>query len=92
MSGKRDRVAIMNDMLEFIREKNGDAKPTHIMYKANLSNEMLTEYIKELLKKEFIIEHKDKDEKRTYSLTDKGFKFLTEYTKMKGFLAAYDLN
>lgn len=92
MSGKRDRIAIMNDMLEFIRDKNGKAKPTHIMYKANLSNEMLNEYIKELLTKEFIKEHKDKDEKRTYSLTDKGFKFLTDYKQMKGFLASYDLN
>ena len=92
MSGKRDRIAIMNDMLEFIRDRDGKAKPTHIMYKANLSNEMLNEYIKELLVKEFIKEHKDRDGKRTYSLTDKGYKFLTEYNKMKGFLASYDLN
>ncbi len=92
MSGKRDRITIMNDMLEFIRDKNGKAKPTHIMYKANLSNEMLNEYLKELISKQFILEHTDKDKKRTYSLTDKGYKFLAEYNQMKGFLASYDLN
>lgn len=92
MSSKRDKISIMNDILEFIREKNGKAKPTHIMYKANLSNEMLNEYIKELLIKEFIKEHKDKDERRTYSLTDRGYAFITDYKQMKSFLASYDLN
>ncbi|HLC47197.1 MAG TPA: winged helix-turn-helix domain-containing protein [Candidatus Nanoarchaeia archaeon] len=88
---KRDRITIINDILEFVRDKEGKAKPTHIMYKANLSNEMLNEYVRELLGKEFIKESKDKREKRTYSLTDKGFKFIAEYKQMKGFLASYDL-
>ncbi len=82
----------MNDILEFVKDKNGKARPTHIMYRANLSNDMLNEYIKELLVKEFINEIKDKNEKRTYELTDKGFKFLTEYNHMKTFLESYDLN
>jgi predicted transcriptional regulator len=82
----------MNDILEFVKDKNGKARPTHIMYRANLSNDMLNEYIKELLVKEFINEIKDKNEKRTYRLTDKGFKFLTEYKHMKVFLESYDLN
>lgn len=92
MSGKRDRIAIMNDMLELIRNKNDKAKPTHIMYKANLSHEMLKEYTAELIKKEFIKETKDKEGRRTYSLTEKGYKFLNDYKQMKGFLMAYDLN
>lgn len=91
MSGKRDRIAIMNDILELIRSRNDKAKPTHIMYKANLSHEMLTEYTSELMKKELIREKKDKDGKRTYSLTEKGYKFLTDYKQMRGFLMAYDL-
>nr|AQS32623.1 hypothetical protein [uncultured archaeon] len=92
MSGKRGRIAIMNDMLEIIRNKNNKAKPTNIMYKANLSHEMLIEYITELMQKKFIIETKDKEGRRTYSLTDKGYKFLTDYKQMQGFLASYDLN
>ena len=92
MSGKRDRIAIMNDMLELIRNKSDKAKPTHIMYKANLSHEMLTEYIAELMKKDFITETKDAEGRRTYGLTSKGYKFLADYKQMKGFLTAYDLN
>jgi predicted transcriptional regulator len=92
MSGKRNRIEIMSDMLEFIRDKDGKAKLTHIMYKANLSNEMLYEYLKELSTKEFIIEHKDKDKRKTYRITDKGLKFLADYKPMKEFLASYDLN
>ena len=91
MSGKRDRIAIMNDMLDIIRQRAGGVKPTHIMYKANLSHEMLTEYITELIKKSLVKETKDKEGKRTYSLTDKGYKFLTDYNQMKGFLESYDL-
>jgi len=54
MSSKRDRITIMNDILEFVKDKNGKARPTHIMYRANLSNDMLNEYIKELLVKESV--------------------------------------
>ncbi len=92
MSGKRDKITIMSDILEIIRIKNNDAKPTNIMYKANLSHEMLIEYITELKQKELLIETIDKNEKRTYRLTEKGFKFLNDYKQMRGFLASYDLN
>ena len=79
-------------MLEFIRDKDGRAKLTHIMYKANLSNVMLNEYMAELLRKEFIVEKIDKEKRKTYALTEKGYKFLIDYKQMKGFLASYDLS
>lgn len=91
MGGKRDKLTIMVDMLEIVRNKNDKAKPTNIMYKANLSHEMLLEYVAELIKRELINENKDKDGKRTYALTDKGYKFLADYKQMKGFLISYDL-
>lgn len=88
---KRDKITIMHDMMHLIRSKNNNAKPTHIMYKANLSHEMLTEYLTELKKKDFVVETIDKESRRTYSLTDKGLKFLQDYEQMKRFLTAYDL-
>ncbi|MFA5796412.1 MAG: winged helix-turn-helix domain-containing protein [Candidatus Woesearchaeota archaeon] len=91
MSEKRDRITIMNDMLEFIRSKGDKAKPTQVMYRANLSHAMLKEYLTELLEKQLITEQKSKDEKRTYSLTTKGFEFLKDYQQMRGFLESYDL-
>jgi predicted transcriptional regulator len=88
----RDRIGIINDMLDIIKNKGDQIKPTHIMYKANLSSEMLTNYMNELLTKEFIIEKKDKKGKRTYTLTEKGFNFLRDYKIIKGFVDSYDLN
>ncbi len=92
MSVKRDRLEIVNDMLAIIRDKGGRIKPTQIMYKANLSHQMLNDYMTELITKGFIIEKKDKNEKRTYSLTDKGFNFLRDYQVIRGFVESYGLN
>lgn len=92
MSGKRDRIGIIHDILDIIRSKGDKIKPTHILYKANLSHEMLNSYMTELLAKEFIIEKKDKKGRRTYTLTDKGFNFLRDYKVIQGFVDSYDLN
>lgn len=92
MSGKRDRLEIINDMLDIIRSKGDKVKPTQIMYKANLSHEMLNTYMNELLTKTFIVENKDKTGRRTYTLTDKGFNFLKDYKIIKEFVNSYDLN
>ena len=92
MSGKRGRLGIINDILDIIREKSGRVKPTQIMYKANLSHEMLNTYMAELLAKGFITEKKDKENRRTYSITDKGYNFLRDYKIIKGFVDSYDLN
>ena len=92
MSVKRDRLGIINDILAIIREKKGNIKPTQIMYKANLSHDMLNIYMKDLCTKGFVIENKLKSGKRTYSLTDKGYNFLRDYKIIKGFVDSYDLN
>ena len=71
---KRDRLEIINDILELVSARS--AKPTQIMYKANLSHDMLNQYMNELISKQFILEHKDK-KGRTYSLTEKGLRKAT---------------
>ncbi len=92
MSVKRDRLEIINDMLDIIRSKSDKVKLTQIMYKANLSHEMLGTYMNELLAKEFIVQKKDKEERKTYTLTEKGFNFLRDYKMIKGFVDSYGLN
>ena len=86
---KRDRLEIINDILELVSARS--AKPTQIMYKANLSHDMLNQYMNELISKQFILEHKDK-KGRTYSLTEKGLNFLRDYKMIKGFVDSYGLN
>jgi predicted transcriptional regulator len=92
MSSKRDRLEIINDMLSIIRDKGDRIKPTQIMYKANLSHQMLNDYMAELITKEFIIEKKDKAGKRTYTLTDKGYNFLKDYQMIRNFMQSYGLS
>jgi len=87
---KRDRLKVIHDILHAIREKNGKIRPTHILYKSNLSSQMMDDYLTELISKDFIIEHKGKQGK-TYSLTDKGFEYLSKYQLINDFVQSFGL-
>lgn len=87
---KRDRLEIIKDILDTVRNKRGNIKPTHIMYKANLSHKMLTEYMDELLEKKMVQEILIKDKKK-YEITDKGLSYLKDYNMIRGFVDSYGL-
>ena len=89
MTKKRDRLEIIHSVLETVRSR-GEVKPTHILYKSNLSHQMLTEYLKELIERDFMRATMIKNKKR-YSLTEKGYKYLEEYKVIKAFLESYGL-
>lgn len=91
MSQKREKLQVIYDILRAIQEKNGKIKPTHILYKANLSHQMLAEYINDLKEKGFISETTTKEGK-TYELTEKGFKFLGEYQLVLKFTQSFGIN
>lgn len=91
MSKKRDKLQIIYDILSVIKEKNGKIKPTNILYKSNLSNQMFQEYMNELMQKEFILENKAKSGK-TYSLTQKGFDYLNKYQMIVEFTSSFGLS
>lgn len=91
MNQKRDRVGIIHDILLLVRTKEGEAGPTHIMYKANLSHQMLTDYVNEMIEKGFLIEKFDKRGKRTYLITEKGHAFIKDYQTIRKFFDAYGL-
>ena len=90
MSSKRDRLQVIHDILKAIQDKNGNIKPTHILYKANLSHQMLEEYLGELISKNFIIENHTKNGK-TYSITEKGYDFLNKYKLIIEFTGTFGL-
>ncbi len=90
MSSKRDRLQVIHDILNAIQEKNGKIKPTHILYKANLSHQMMEEYLNELISKKFITENKAKKVK-TYSLAQKGFDYLNKYKLIIDFVDSFGL-
>lgn len=91
MNKKRDRLQIIHDILKAISEKNGKIKPTHILYKSNLSPQMLDEYLKELITRNFVIERQSKDGKK-YALTQKGFEYLDKYKMIVEFTNSFGLN
>lgn len=91
MSKKRDKLQIIYDILRVIRERNGQVKPTQILYKSNLSHQMMEEYIRELILKEFIVE-KHSGKSRSYSLTAKGFQYVEKYRSVIEFMESFGLN
>ncbi len=88
--GRRDRVDVILAILETIYTEKNEAKPTHIMYKANLSHKLMDSYFKELMEKG-IIEKFDSDGKTRIRLTEKGSEFLRELRKMKAFMESFGL-
>lgn len=88
---KRDRLEIIHDILLSIREKVGVVRQTHILYKSNLSHQMLVEYVGELIEKKFIVELEDKKKKKYYELTDKGHNYLNDYKTIRNFISSYGL-
>ena len=91
MSKKRDHLEIIHDILLVLKDKRGRVKPTHILYKSNLSSQMLKDYLSELLQKRFIIENNEKKGRSTFTLTQKGYDFLNDYKAIKAFTESYGL-
>ncbi|MBS3092100.1 DUF4364 family protein [Candidatus Pacearchaeota archaeon] len=91
MSKKRNRLEVIRDILQVINSRNGRIKPTHILYKSNLSYQMMEEYLQELIEKKFIVEHKSKEGK-TYSVTEKGLNYLNKYSLIADFTESFGLN
>lgn len=94
MGKRRSKIDIVYDILSAIQNKGGVIKPTHLLYKANLSYNLLNQYLKELSNKGLVVEESDNDKKnpkRVIRLTDKGFEFLKQYNVMKEFQESFGL-
>jgi predicted transcriptional regulator len=91
MSNKRrGKLEIINDMLRSIQNKGGKIKPTHLLYKSNLSHSKMKEYLEELMGKGMVEETQEKG-KKMFIITDKGNEFLLEFGRIKEFSDSFGL-
>jgi predicted transcriptional regulator len=87
---KRAKTDIIFDMLRAMEAKGGKIKPTHLLYKSNLSHQRMKLYLDELKQKEMIKDAEDSG-KLVYEITDKGRWFLQNFKQMKAFTEAFGL-
>lgn len=87
---KRERLEVINDILKTIKESKNSISPTPLLRKSNLSTLAFNKYINELLEKKFVRKITNKN-KKFYSLTDKGFKYLNKYTTIISFIEDFGL-
>jgi predicted transcriptional regulator len=90
MERKRSRIDIIGDMLESIQSKGGKIKPTHLMYKSNLSHNQMKSYLEELIEKNFV----SKVPSSSYeyiTITEAGSRFLEKLREMKEFERTFGL-
>ncbi len=91
MVKKREKLEVIRDILQVIKDRSGKIRPTHILYKSNLSYPMMNEYIANLIKNGFVAK-KEIDGKRTYSITSKGLEYLDKFKFVKEFTDAFGLD
>lgn len=87
---KRNKLEIIHDILKIIQTNNNSIKPTPLLRKTNLSSTRFKEYFQDLKFKEFIKET-NHGNKRSISLTEKGYKFLEKYKTIINFIDEFEL-
>ena len=87
---RRGKLEIIADILRSIQNKKGNIKPTHLLYKSNLSHAKLKEYV-DILKEKGMIEEQEVKGRKMFIMKDQGHKFLLEFERIKEFSDSFGL-
>ena len=91
---RRTKIEIIHDILKAIQNRGGKIKPTHLLYKSNLSHKKMMEYVDDLMNKGMVEEEeqiKKKENSKLYTITDKGFEYLEQFKQIQQFSDAFGL-
>lgn len=83
-------MQVIADILRVIENESGKTKPTHILYKANLSHKLLREHLNTLLQKGFVEVVIEKN-RTYYKITEKGKNFINEFRKIEKLAQVFGL-
>jgi predicted transcriptional regulator len=84
----RSQMKIYVDIMRVIQREENRAKPTRILYGANLSYDRLLKHLDEL-KTLGVIEEIVESDDRFYKLTQKGIEFLNQFRAVERFATAF---
>lgn len=84
----RSQMKIYVDIMRVIQREENRARPTRILYGANLSHDRLLKHLDEL-KTLGVIEEVVDSEDRFYRLTQKGIEFLNQFRAVERFATAF---
>jgi len=84
----RSQLKIYVDIMRVIQREENRAKPTRILYGANLSYDRLLKHLDEL-KTLGVIEEIVESDDRFYKLTQKGIEFLNQFRAVERFATAF---
>lgn len=79
----------MFDILKAIA--SGTERPTHIMYKANLSWKVMQQYMRTLETQGIVVPNEEMG-RRIYRLSEKGFKLLEQFNSVREGLLLENVN
>jgi len=84
---RRSKLDIYFAILNAVQQEETDtgAKPTRIQYKSGMSYDKVARHLKVLQEKKLVIK------KEYYHMTEKGHKFLAEYSMVRDFVERMDL-